>query len=196
MFKKPLFKKIWVENVNILFCWVNENEISGYFLCFFWPCWNHHFCIFSRAFVVSAGPRPTQPNPASQPSPAQPSQPASQPTHPKITNSASICVKHSKNTFSDSKIIHFLNGMVGARSPQKQEDTGRTVPSRNMTDPKLTPKMSTGNHSRGHQKHELLFLIVFAVLLFFGSSSDVSYPGFLDPQKSRFLKLRLGCNGH
>ena len=68
----------------------------------FWHCWNHHFSPSLHAFfVVSAGPRPTQPNPTSQPSPAQPGQPASQPTHPKITNYVSNCVKRSKNRFSE-----------------------------------------------------------------------------------------------
>ena len=59
------------------------------------------FAFFHVFFVVSDGPRPTQPNPTSQPSPAQPGQLASQPTHPKITNSVSICVKRSKNRLSE-----------------------------------------------------------------------------------------------
>ena len=83
--------------------------------------------------------------------------------------------------------------MVGARSAQKQEDTGRTVPNRNLADPKLTPKKSTGNHSRGRQKQELLFLIRFAVFLFFGSSSDPKNKKILDPTKNPgFLNSRWG----
>ena len=83
--------------------------------------------------------------------------------------------------------------MVGARSAQKQEDTGRTVPNMNLADPKLTPKKSTGNHFQERQKQEFLFLIRFAVFLLFGSSSDPKIKKFLDPKENPgFLNSRWG----
>ena len=60
------------------------------------------------------------------------------------------------------------------------------------TDPKLTPKMSTGNHSGGRQKHEFAFLMRFVIFLFFGSNSDVSDPGFITHKKTGFLNYRWG----
>ena len=98
-----------------------------------------------------------QTNPAQPNQPTQPSaaRPASQPAHQKITNSVSICVKRSKNRLSEWY----------------------------LADPKLTPKKSTGNHSRGRKNMSFYFLFVLRFSYFLGQAPTPKIRKFLTQNK-------------
>ena len=87
---------------------------------------------------------------------------------------------------------HFLASDVRRRTSDVRRRTSHVGrPTSDVGLPRRTSdvrRVSAGNRSRRRQKYELLFLMRFAIFLFVGSSSDVSYPGF--------LKLLLGCNGN
>ena len=85
-FKKMLFKKLWVKNANFLFLLGQQKCNFLIFQVFFGHCWNHYFSpSFHVFFVVSAGPRPTQPNLGPTNSSTNPAQPElEQPIHGNI----------------------------------------------------------------------------------------------------------------